>query len=545
MLPPHANCRVATELARRLEFALHCIARVVVRTSSGWSPLDSGNLAIEQNLLLAEVLERLHLTSEQPFVLRKQGRLLVAVNVSPSSKTPVVVVVDLPDENEPLVVSLVTAYLEAAQLREEVAQSQSQSECFIDQVTQDFEELTWLRNTHEYFDLCGTRHTIDSIARNCLPELANVICAETILFVPSYEERRTRNWIPDWDNVFVTGCLSCDISVTQRFLQNSIEAIVKEPRVANCKGTETHLADYPGIRHCIALSVSKGARVYGWILAINKLPNHSNEFRNDTSDLPEIARSFGTFEAGLLIAVSNIMSSHSRNLELLKDQESLLTGVVRASINAIDAKDPYTCGHSDRVAMLAKRIAAKLGKSQEKCEQIYMAGLLHDIGKIGIPDWILGKPGKLTDEEFAIVKKHPVTGYEILKHLKQLDYVLPGVLHHHEAVNGTGYPSGLVGDAIPMQGRILAVADAYDAMTSDRPYRKGMPSEKAESILREESGRIWDAKVVAAFLECLASDASARDEANENLAMTSSFVMADTTELMNRIAISINSMVAE
>ncbi|MCA9240034.1 MAG: HD-GYP domain-containing protein, partial [Planctomycetales bacterium] len=125
--------------------------------------------------------------------------------------------------------------------------------------------------------------------------------------------------------------------------------------------------------------------------------------------------------------------------------------------------------------------------------------LLHDIGKVGISDDVLLKPGRLTDEEFDLIKQHPECGYKLLVRLAALGDLLPGVLHHHEAYDGQGYPHGLVGEDIPLTARILAVADAWDAMTSDRPYRPGMPWEKAMSILRDGAGGQWDARVVDAF----------------------------------------------
>jgi HD-GYP domain-containing protein (c-di-GMP phosphodiesterase class II) len=140
-----------------------------------------------------------------------------------------------------------------------------------------------------------------------------------------------------------------------------------------------------------------------------------------------------------------------------------------------------------------------MGLSHHECEELYMTGLLHDIGKIGVPDGVLSKPGKLTEAEFAQIRLHPEIGYQILKNLTPLDYALPGVLHHHEAVDGSGYPYGLSGDEIPLYARVLAVGDAYDAMTSDRPYRGGMDSEKAEAILRSGAGQQWDARAVNAF----------------------------------------------
>ena len=188
--------------------------------------------------------------------------------------------------------------------------------------------------------------------------------------------------------------------------------------------------------------------------------------------------------------------------------------------------------------------ATKMGRGVEECEQIYMAGLLHDVGKIGVPDSILGKPGSLTNDEYTIVKKHPEIGHTILKHLKQLDYVLPGVLHHHEAINGRGYPHGLFGEAIPLQGRILAVADAYDAMTSDRPYRPGMPSQKAESILKAEAGRTWDSDAVSALLECIAIGEINSRRATPKLNFPENPLDANVS-LMNRIANSITCLVVE
>lgn len=214
---------------------------------------------------------------------------------------------------------------------------------------------------------------------------------------------------------------------------------------------------------------------------------------------------FGTAEASLMNSASTTLAACARNAELLREKELLLIGVVRSLINAIDAKDPYTCGHSDRVALMARCIGEQMQLDGRDCERLYMSGLLHDIGKIGVPDSVLLKPGKLTDEEFALIRQHPTIGYGILKHLTQIRYVLPGVLHHHETLDGRGYPGALRGDEIPLFGRILAVADAYDAMTSARPYRTAMPTEKALSILRSGAGTQWDPRIIEAFLATLPS----------------------------------------
>lgn len=492
-------------------------------------------------------LQYYDLRSELPFVWRAKGTLFVAVKTSGDALAPVVVVVSLPNQDDRIICSFLMAHLEALLNRRIAITARKQSEFFIDQVTQDFEELTWLRTTNEYFDLCDSQHTIESIAKSCFPTLTNVIRAEAILLVRSAESSPLVTGMPDWTRLVSVGETSETQDSCPQLLADSIEFLSRGPLVRNCKKNEEHLPNYTGIRNCVALTVSKGEQVYGWIMAINKLPSPCFESDSEKGADDEVnPLQFGTFEAGLLSAAANIMASQSRNLELFQSQENLLTGVVRAIINAIDAKDSYTCGHSDRVARYAKRIATRMGLNSQECDRIYMAGLLHDVGKIGVPDSILGKPGPLTAEEFAIVKKHPEIGYNILKHLKQLDYVLPGVLHHHEAVCGKGYPYGLVGAAIPLHGRILAVADAYDAMTSDRPYRPGMPSEKAESILRAEAGKTWDTDIVVVFLECLENDELQPDPSEVVPKFgIDSITAVPSNNHMRRLAGTINSLVVQ
>jgi len=208
---------------------------------------------------------------------------------------------------------------------------------------------------------------------------------------------------------------------------------------------------------------------------------------------------FGSVEAQLLNSIAAMLASQARNVGLYREKESLLVAVVRALVSAVDAKDPYTCGHSERVALVARRLADACGLDEEECERIYLTGLLHDVGKIGVSDAVLSKPGKLTPAEFDEIKRHTELGWSILCELEQLRYVLPGVLHHHETFHGQGYPDALSGEAIPLVARILAVADAFDAMASDRPYRPGMEIAKVTAILREGAGTQWDPWVIERF----------------------------------------------
>jgi putative nucleotidyltransferase with HDIG domain len=240
---------------------------------------------------------------------------------------------------------------------------------------------------------------------------------------------------------------------------------------------------FPEIRNLILVPLAEGERLFGWLAACNHVQGAD----------------FGTVEANLLQSVAAILGIHSGNCDLYRQQAELLAGVIRALTSAIDAKDPYTRGHSDRVARVSVRLAQELGCDPETCRTIYLSGLLHDIGKIGIDDNILRKPGRLTDAEFEHIKTHVEIGYRILRDLRKMSHVLPVVLHHHESWDGRGYPYGLAGDNIPLLARIVAVADAYDAMASDRPYRPGMPQERLEAVLRDGAGKQWDARVIDAF----------------------------------------------
>jgi HD-GYP domain-containing protein (c-di-GMP phosphodiesterase class II) len=186
-----------------------------------------------------------------------------------------------------------------------------------------------------------------------------------------------------------------------------------------------------------------------------------------------------------------------RTPHVLRESSSLQT--LRAMCSAIDARDQYTRGHSERVARFAFELAQRLGLSTSACYEIYLAGMLHDIGKIGTPDAVLLKENALTDEEFAVIRQHPEIGYRIVERMSDLYFALPGILHHHERWDGGGYPHGLAGESTPLMARILAVADSFDAMTSCRVYRKAMPIQEATAIIAAGSGSQWDPRIT----ECL------------------------------------------
>ncbi len=200
-----------------------------------------------------------------------------------------------------------------------------------------------------------------------------------------------------------------------------------------------------------------------------------------------------------------------RNLETLvyektKENENLFLHVVESLADAIDAKDNYTNGHSGRVALYAKEIAKRYGYDEKQQEKIFMMGLLHDVGKIGIPDEVINKPGRLTEEEFACIKKHPIIGDKILSNIKEMPELAAGARYHHERVDGKGYPEGLLDDHIPEEARIIAVADAYDAMTSNRSYRGVLPQEKVREEIEKGKGSQFDSTFADIMLEMIDED---------------------------------------
>lgn len=212
-----------------------------------------------------------------------------------------------------------------------------------------------------------------------------------------------------------------------------------------------------------------------------------------TSELVGLAEDFNR--------MSGEMADHVRRLEeAARLNRELFLGTLRAFVAAVDAKDPYTRGHSERVAALARTLARHLGLGGERAQRIWIAALVHDVGKIGIDDRILKKGGQLTDEEFALMRQHPVIGAEILESIEPLRDTLPVVRWHHECWNGRGYPDGLRGDDIPLEARIVSVADTFDAVTTHRPYQEAYALDFAVETIERLAGSRFDAKVVTAFL---------------------------------------------
>lgn len=243
-------------------------------------------------------------------------------------------------------------------------------------------------------------------------------------------------------------------------------------------------------RNLIAVPLSIGDKVKGVL-----------EVLNSQSD------SFTEADVNKLMAISSLCAVAIDKAQTHQALQELFWDLVRAIVAMLDARNPYTRGHSERVTDFAVAIACEMGLSEEDCERIRLAGLLHDIGKVGIPDTILLKEGRLTNLEFEMMKQHPEIGYRILMHIKQMHPYLDGVRYHHERLSGKGYPLGLKGDDVPLDSRILAVADVFDALTSDRPYRAALEPSAAIEIIRRNVPSEFDPDVFSAFLRAWEKDA--------------------------------------
>ena len=234
---------------------------------------------------------------------------------------------------------------------------------------------------------------------------------------------------------------------------------------------------------CVPLKI--GERIIGVAEAINKFADGS----------------FTEGDQGLFSTVANQIAMATENTKLNQDLRDLFFSTVRSLVAAIEAKDTYTKGHSDRVTDYALLIARSLNLPDEEIETVHLAGLLHDIGKIGVMEGVLGKKEKLTEEDWKAIKQHPVTGAKILEPVKPMTRIIPCILHHHERYDGKGYPDGLAGEKIPFYSRIIAIGDTFDAMTSDRPYRKGLPAQVALDEIKKNAGIQFDPHLVEVFVK--------------------------------------------
>ncbi len=293
--------------------------------------------------------------------------------------------------------------------------------------------------------------------------------------------------------VIVNQNISSGFNTGEGFIKNLLNAIPPDAPtleenyilVNNSKETFEYQGLHSDAFRFLAVEIKHKENFYGWLGLVSF--NLKDIFRRS--------------ELRLLISIAEQIALVISSTDLYHNLERFLFNMVRSLIYAIEAKDEYTRGHSERVSRYCRLMADRIGLNEKQKKTLQLASILHDVGKIGIPETILCKPDRLTKAEYSIVKKHPEKGYNILRPLEQLADALPVILHHHEHYDGSGYPSGLKGEEIPPQARLIAVADTYDAITTDRAYRVAKEPEDALAILEEIKGTQLDPFFVGIFKE--------------------------------------------
>jgi putative nucleotidyltransferase with HDIG domain len=277
--------------------------------------------------------------------------------------------------------------------------------------------------------------------------------------------------------------LSRDENLMVRVLKKGKPVLIRDVESAGLNPTNRILADFRPSSFIVCPLMAQD-RVIG-ILGVDRRGEHKRPTNSDMEFLS--------------IFANNIATAFLR-ARLDEELKSSYVSAVRALVNAIEEKDTYTRGHSERVAAMAVQVARVLGVSEPEIEYLQFGSILHDVGKIGIPESIVKSPKALTNAEYKIIQKHPLKGVEILYPITFIKDHMYLVRNHHERWDGRGYPDGLAGNDIPLGAQIVSIADAYDAMTSSRPYRKGMPPNQAAREIQKSSGSQFSAKIIEAFM---------------------------------------------
>lgn len=357
------------------------------------------------------------------------------------------------------------------------------------------EEMTsdLMRHYEEFnlFSRMGTQTKTFDFSKSHLEELLEEIqfLVETDLVFADLPDH------PEYTFTTIQPGYSGDVSKLRNTASSLIETISRQYSdseetyfiLNNSKELPEFRSLHPEPYRCLAVKIRHDQTFFGWLGMVS-------------FDLGEF---FQGRALKLLSALAEQTAVAIVNAGLYHDLAQFTVSLVKTLVHVIEAKDEYTRGHSVRVHDLCMQMADRLGLDEASREDLHWAAMLHDIGKIGTPGSLLSKPGKLTPEEYNIIKYHPVKGHTIIEPLEQLAGSLPGVLHHHERIDGLGYPSGLAGEEIPYQARIIAVADTYDAITSDRAYRRGRSHEQAVEILQNTAGTQLDKDLVALLIEIL------------------------------------------
>jgi len=381
----------------------------------------------------------------------------------------------------------------AARVLKRLIEERIEAECRIDEMASEI--LDNYRELNLFYSLGNVlalekKLTIDSICDYVISKCTDLLGSERASIQFLDEQKRNlvlaaSRGLPE--NVKAGSITSITdssaLSVIEQKRPLIIEDIERHPEITKGQGQYKSRSFISAPILCIPMKLQDG------IVGIINLTEKKGE------------KSFTSGDLKLLSAVAYQTAISIQNTRLVEDLKDLIFNIIKSLISAIDAKDHYTRGHSERVTDLSVAIGRAMGLEDEIIETLQMAGLLHDIGKIGVPEAVLLKEGKLTIEEWAFIKAHPDYGVRIIEHIKQMEEIIPLVRHHHERFDGRGYPEGRKGSEIPLGARIINVADAYDAMTSNRPYRKKLSEDVARDELKNNAGSQFDREVVNVFLD--------------------------------------------
>lgn len=346
-------------------------------------------------------------------------------------------------------------------------------ELTVQELSHTYEELSLLYKLSEV--LSGM--TVDEIAEQVVEEAMNTLDVKTaslLLYDEIEDKLYTKSYRGRWNK---------NITITEedRIIWSSLEE--RKP-VAYCKLREAGFTDYNLAERSILVCPLIGkTKIVGAMVLADK----------------ESKGEFFSTDIKLMMAIATQAALTIENALLYKELEDFLLSAIKSLVKALEASTQWTAGHTERVTEYAMGIGRALGLSKKELEELKIASLLHDIGKIAIPKHILDKPDKLTEDEMTEIKRHPVIGAEILGEFKRLENIVLGIKYHHEHWKGNGGLLGVTGNNIPMIARILAVADAFDAMTSDRPYRRRRSLEEAIGEIIDQSGKQFDPMIVEAF----------------------------------------------
>ena len=377
--------------------------------------------------------------------------------------------------------------IQVATLLEDRLTSQQEMEEMAEELTDNFEQLCF------YARIAGRVRTITfsgEMLKDLVADLMDTM--RTDIAFARLPER------PEYNSLISSPAASKMIADQHDFIDTLIDSIPRNSPsleenyfiVNDSRTTSGYEGRAPKPYRFLVVKMRHKGNFYGWMGLVS-------------FNLAEI---FRRSELRLLNSMAEQIAVVIANSDLYRDLERFVINMVKSLVYAIEAKDDYTRGHSERVCRYSLLMAERMGLNQERKKVLQWSSILHDSGKIGIPESILNKPWRLDDEEYQIVKNHPIKGHTILEPLEQLASSLPGMLHHHERYDGKGYPGGLKGKEIPLEARIIAVADTFDAMTSNRAYRPGKSPCEALEEMEKVAGSQLDPELVEVFKEVFRTD---------------------------------------